>query len=75
MFVTTLESPNISFFSSVMPLKALGKIPLRVCKTAPVTSNREQSGVALLVFPGLSLLDGTDNSEKVPDGMIEGSVK
>lgn len=58
-----------------MPLKALGKIMLCFCKSAIVTSNREQSGAALLISPGLTLLDGTDDCEKVLDGMIEGSVK
>jgi len=58
-----------------MPLKALGKIFLCVRKSAPVISNGEQSRVALLVFPGPHLLDGTDDSEKAPGGMMEGSVK
>lgn len=57
-----------------MPLKALGKILLCVYKSATVTSNREQSGVALPVFPALSFLPGTD-SEEVPEGTIEASVK
>lgn len=55
------------------PLAPLHPLLLCVCKSSPVNSNSEQSRVALLISPGPHLLDGVDDDEMVPDGMIKAS--
>lgn len=55
------------------PLAPLHPMLLCVCKSSPVNSNSEQSRVALLISPGSHLLDGADDDEMVPDGMIKAS--